>query len=256
MSTMREFDPGRQASWLLRSKVSQPRLAARVIARNRLIDLIDAELNRRIVIGASAGYGKSTLLLQLSAHFGLRGEFVSWLNIDETDRNTDNFLAGLISSIEAAGLRLPSLTDAVKSGFLNIRPLAALDQVLLAIEEANKAITLILDDYNHVVGSAVDGFLDALLARQPNNLRLIVAGRGRPGFRLEHLQSAGHALLLEKDRLRFTATEIEDYLGGRASQAEARLLALRTEGWPVAIQLALVWLEWTARNDWSGCVVS
>jgi LuxR family maltose regulon positive regulatory protein len=60
-----EPEPARVPPVLIRTKLQQPRLRSDLIARPRLVSLLDSYADHKLtLISAAAGYGKTTLLCQ------------------------------------------------------------------------------------------------------------------------------------------------------------------------------------------------
>ena len=83
---------------ILRTKLHRPHVAADIIPRPRLVELLEAGRHRPLtVISAAAGYGKSTLAsqwLETSAYPG------GWVSLDEHDNDPRLFLTYLLVAIE------------------------------------------------------------------------------------------------------------------------------------------------------------
>lgn len=235
----RDWQDGR---WLLRAKTLPPQVPHKVFERPRLMELAARGRPRLLLVDAPAGYGKSTFLTQLFRKLSAEPGKVCWLTLDDDDQSADRFLSSLVITLARNGISLPRLEEAARTGFQDIHFKAGLTFLLAAVEELATPVTVILDDYHRVAGSGADQVIDLILAHQPEALTLVVAGRGRPGFRFEHLRAAGTAAVLARAELAFTEEEIATYMGG-ISPIEARMLAARTQGWPVAIQLASLWRD-------------
>ena len=82
--------------------------AADLLSRRRLVDLIHAYLDRKLIlISAAAGYGKTTLLIDFAHDTELP---VCWYSLDPFDADLHIFLEHLIAAIAQ---RFPSLWRAV-----------------------------------------------------------------------------------------------------------------------------------------------
>ena len=91
--------PGRRTPHLLRSKLSPP-LAGSSIERVRLDEWVTRLLDSRLtVIQAPAGFGKTTVMLQLVARLEEREVRTSWLTLDEADNDAGRFLAYLAGAL-------------------------------------------------------------------------------------------------------------------------------------------------------------
>ena len=73
------------AMTLLKTKLYIPPTRRELVPRSRLVERLEAGLDRRLtLISAPAGFGKTTLLSECAAHCR---PSVSWLSLDERDNN-------------------------------------------------------------------------------------------------------------------------------------------------------------------------
>ena len=93
------------AGWLIETKFSPAGRGRRQIVRDRILDRIAGADHRLIVVQAAAGFGKSTLLGQWAARVEEGGAAIAWLNLDEDDREPDQFVAYLVEALRRAVAR-------------------------------------------------------------------------------------------------------------------------------------------------------
>ncbi len=232
------------ADWFIRSKLSPPRPALQLMNRQRFdVILPKPGTAQLMLVEAPPGYGKSTLLHQWFKALKSDCQAVGWLSLDEEDQSAPLFMAYLVAALEFSGLDLPELREGAVQGFSEIPLKTALISMLTAIERFGAPVVLILDDYHRGRSKPVDDLISFLLSRQPDNMLLVIASRGLPGLHLEKLRTAGTLRRIGIEELRFTETEVAAYLGEGLPDADIRMLTLRTEGWPVALQLARLWVS-------------
>ncbi len=233
---------------LVPTKIIIPKRAPGVIRRQRLIDFVHENLERRLVlVTAPAGYGKTTLLVDFANDVDFP---VCWYTLDEGDRDPSTFVAHLVASIRQKypkfGERSTSLSE---SGVLSARAVAG----ALAADMVNDVpeyFVLILDDW-HLVGdeTSVRDLLDHLLRYLPEHAHLIVAGRTLPRGPLVRLAAQDAVAGLGSNDLRFTATEVRELLAKRydlhITDEQAAKLIAESEGWISGILL-------TSQNMWRG----
>lgn len=225
--------------WILRSKLEMPRNNVRLIGRPRLLAKMDdwLGLDLGVVIGP-AGFAKSTTIAEWCRHQQAKGATVAWLSLDEADQEPAQFLSYLIASLSSAGIVSHGLETGAEEGFLAGGIATALAALLTAVGDAPGNVILVLDDYHRVNSPRVDELLRRLLDTTPPNLTVVVATRTPLPFDIGALLAAGRADELGSEALRFTKEELAAVFPAGVDSQSIALLHERTEGWPVAVQLA------------------
>lgn len=187
---------------------------------------------------APAGYAKSTTVAEWCREARESGAVVAWLSLDEGDAEPTQFLAYMVASLSTAGLDLKGLEIGAEEGFFagGIPPVQA--AMLDAVSRAGRPVVVVLDDYYRLGSAAVDAMLRGLLQAIPTNMTFIVTSRGPLPFDIGHLLASGRADELTGEALRFTADELAAVFEQPIGAEALALLLERTEGWPVAVQLA------------------
>lgn len=225
--------------WILRSKLEMPRNNVPLVPRQRLIDKMDRwlDVDLGVVVGP-AGYAKSTTIAEWCRHQQARGAVTAWLTLDEADREPAQFLSYLIASLSSAGVTSHGLDTGAEEGFFAGSLSTALAGLLHAVRGVPGPVILVLDDYHRINSPKVDELLRELLAAQAANLTLVIATRTPLPFDIGSLLAAGRADELGTDALRFTKDELASVFPASVGDSSIALLYERTEGWPVAVQLA------------------
>lgn len=234
-----QIDPEMARPWLLRSKLELPRNNVRLVGRPRLRARMQRwfGLDLATVI-APAGYAKSTTVAEWCREERDRGTVVAWLSLDEGDAEPTQFLSYLVASLSTAGLDLQGLEAGAEEGFFASGIPPALSTMLDAIARAERPVLVVLDDYYRLASPAVDTMLRGLLQNIPTNMTFVVTSRSPLPFDIAHLLAAGRADELTSEALRFTADELAEVFEQPIGEEALALLLERTEGWPVAVQLA------------------
>lgn len=222
---------------MLAAKVRPPKQARGTLLRSRLVDALQANLERKLqLVVAPAGFGKTTLLVDFIQDAGASP---CWATLDFADRDPAVFLATVVEAIRC---RFPdfgarTLAALNRPGDIEQRT-HGLARVLAAeIEDSiHELAVLVLDDFHEVDGSVpVTRMLDEWLRILPSNLRLVLASRTLPGFTVSRLIVEGQLFGLGEADLRFTSAELLTLLqrrGGPVLDVErARALAEGAEGW-------------------------
>ena len=195
-----------------------------------------------VLVGAPAGYGKSTLMARWHARLLERGVACAWLSLDEDDNDAARFLRHLIAALQKANARIgkdvaEDLIDDFASGSKSM--LEALARDLAQVEHR---IVLFLDDLQRVESPEVRGVLDWLINYAPRTLQYVVGTRRDTGLRLSGLRVRCQLLDLGAEQLQFDAAEVAQFyrnrLGRDLAALDVQTLLTKTEGWPAALELA------------------
>jgi len=224
---------------VLGTKLHLPSPRRRLVPRARLLERLEAEQPRLVLVAAPAGFGKTTLLGQwLAAEPS--GRRAAWLTLDAGDSDPRRFLAHLVAAVRtvepgvgveaAALLEADGATDVVLTGLVN------------DLDALAGPMVLALDDYHVVDGAAVHEAVTFLLDNLPPQVTLAMTTRVDPPFPLARLRARGELLEVRAADLRFTPDEAEtflnDVMGLRLRAAHVAVLEARTEGWAAGLQLA------------------
>jgi len=222
-----------------RDAVARPALLARALEQ--------APEARLVLVQAPAGFGKTTLLVQLaSALAGLPGGEVAWVSLDAEDNDANRLFAALFGALAALDLRWPVPPDAVLAQLQDAGPasraaLGPLADALGARPEAR--ITLVLDDLHHVTDTAALQLLDALIALAPPELCVCIGSRVAPPLSLARWRANGELLELGFEDLQFDLDAAQALCRQRGlefvSDDALRAALARTHGWAAGLQLML-----------------
>ena len=211
-------------------KLSPPKFPEPILHREHILDSLGIPPPTPVIfLCAGPGYGKSILLYQLAHSFG---PFV-WYTFERQDRDPRCFLRWLTLALEPFLPDTSLITE--EPGFLSL---------LNALSGLTGPLLLVLDDCQVIFDSPTFDLIHRLLQHRPPRLFLALASRCLPDWDdLPQLQSRGDVRLLQAEELRFIPDEARnlavDSYGMDISPAQLQALMARTEGWPIAVQLAL-----------------
>jgi len=226
-----------------RDAVARPALLARTLAQ--------AAQARLVLVQAPAGFGKTTLLVQLAA--ALAAE-VAWVSLDAEDDDANRLFAALFGALAPLGLPWAVPPDAVLAQLQDAGPAAraALTPLIDALGARPEArIALVLDDLHHVGDAAALALLDTLIARAPPELCVFIGSRVAPPLSLARWRAGGELVELGFEDLRFDLDAAQALCRQRGLDALSddalRAALARTHGWAAGLQLMLG----SARGDGS-----
>ena len=221
-------------SWLLKAKVVVPAPAPGYVFRPSLLERIDAVLQRRLtVLQAPAGFGKTTVLADVSHRIKAQGRVVGWLTLDGDD--TPSVFGSYVAfAFEQAGL---NLTTAAGQDVWSSAPIARqIGMLARAIERHAAPCLLVLDEVERLPRHTV-ALIDLLLKRAPPNLHFAAAFRSNPGLDLAAHVLDGSAIIVGARAFRFSKHEIAQFFQGDLSRRKLAAVEKRTAGWPVALMV-------------------
>ena len=216
------------------AKVTAPTVPAGYVRRASLLRRVDTVLERRLtVLQAPGGFGKTTVLAEVTQRKKKRGVITAWLSLDRDD-TADVFGHYLARAFEHAGLNLSTIDD--DDAWSSSPFKQQLGMLARAIELHADPCLLVLDEVDLVPPGTVES-IDLLLKRSPRNLRVALAFRSNPGLDLAVHFLDGSAIVVKARQLRFSGPEIARFFDGALSSRELAAVEERTAGWPVALMV-------------------
>jgi LuxR family maltose regulon positive regulatory protein len=227
-------------------KATPPRMPRGAIERERLRTFWDeAHECTALLVVASAGFGKTTLLQQWRRRWLETGAAVAWLSADDRDDPT-RFTLALLHALRAASA-LPALDALDAKPPANMPGAEALTAALAEIAFRGVQTVLVIDDAERLPEATVRGILQYLLLNAPANLHVAIGSRTRLPLHTAELVSKGNYAKLGTDDLRLRLEEslaiVERRLGDQLGVDERAQLHDVTEGWAIGLQLAIATIE-------------
>lgn len=218
-----------------------PAFRVALAERQRLIERLEAHAACRLVtVTAPAGYGKTWLVGKRFAALRSAGIAVVWLGIGRADAS--ELLAMLVEGLARAGVDIGSIEAAAAQGFEDMPVSAAVRAVSTVLDASGKDVTVIVDDIHGLDLTVAETVIARLLIETPPTTRFVLSGREIHGVPRAELRARGELCEIGVAELRFTHEEARELLPN-LEDAKLRRLLERTEGWPVAFQLARMWLD-------------
>jgi LuxR family maltose regulon positive regulatory protein len=236
---------------LIRTKLHRPRLSGDLISRLRLLDRLNAGLDRKLtLISSMAGTGKTTLLVQW-----LEGcpQPSAWLSLDEHDNDLIVFWSYVCGAIRMAypsacqnTLGLLSAPETPSARVIATSILNELDEVAAPSpresELSKLGLILAVDDYQYITDPVINDTVSTVIQHLPQGIHLALATRTDPLLPLARLRARREMTEVRSADLRFNLEEAHAFLerstGKQMSPNTVELLETKTEGWVVGLRLA------------------
>ena len=230
---------------IIQTKLFSPPIRSRSVPRPRLVERLNAGLERKLtLISAPAGFGKTTLLSEWIANCDRP---VAWLSLDENDSDVIRFLTYLIAALQTIDAAL----GANALGLIHSPQAPSSESILVTlinqIASNPTDIILVLDDYHVIDSPSVDDAISFLLSHIPHQMHLVISTRTDPSLPLSALRAQRHMAEIRLPDLRFTQDEIATLLnqatGMNLPAENIAALETRTEGWIAGLQLAAISIQ-------------
>lgn len=227
-------------SRLLRAKLRAPTVPDHYVRRARLLRLVDEAIQSSplTLVCAPAGTGKTVLLSGWAAECELP---VSWLSLDESDRDGSQLWPSVIAAVEplAPGCGAEALALVRRSAGLRDAAFALLDDL---DGDRHPRSVLVIDDVQYVdVDEDVASSLAVFVQHLPEWLRVVLLARREPRLPLDRLRARGQLGEVTYTDLSFSAPEAHEMLerlvpGLAGDQMDST--AAHAAGWAAGLQLA------------------
>ncbi len=243
---------------MIETRITRPRLPAFDIVRENLLERLDG-LKRvpLTLICAPAGYGKTTAINQWLEN---RRVPHAWVSLDAGDNSAPLFWQLVCDALMRP---LPRVADALMPAFMGLTPFdgaAFVEGLLQALNEHARRwscpehFVLVLDDFHEIDAPGILAGVRRLLDYLPAFFHLAITARVPPSLALARAQVKNRLLQVRTAELRFSLDDATTLLRQRLDEnlPSDRVEALyqQTEGWPAALQLAVLQLD--AGADHSG----
>lgn len=225
---------------IMTSKLLPPYAGTSLIERPRLLELLSqAQKRKAAILAAPAGYGKTVLMVQLTATIN---KPLVWYQLDDYDNDPAVFMQYLVAGIQQ---HYPDfgkeVTPLVAQGSMAARLRLLVTAVVNGLEkQASRGVVIALDDYHVITDPVIHSFIQELLHHLPASVQIVIASRTAPPLLLSRLNLLGEVCAVGPEELRFTRQEIGVFLSrsrGEIADESIETLERKTAGWPTALRL-------------------
>lgn len=235
----------RRQNLVLLSKLQAPQIKTKTLYRERLVEVLRTNLDKKVILlCAGAGYGKTTLLIQFLSKKEI--PYV-YYHLEKSDAEPVVFFSYLIAGIRRIEIEFGKKTERL-SHFFNY-PQRYLEIIVSTfinefIEHITDNLYIILEDYHALYpAEQIDTILTYLLDHLPPHLHLIITSRVAPPISISQLHAQNEILELGSEHLRFTRDEIKNLFSEVYSlslkTSELDWIETHSEGWPTSLRLML-----------------
>jgi len=235
--------------WLADTKFHPPARPEGILPRAALRDALTQAIraHRLVLLSASAGYGKTTLLSSLLD--GRPAMPVAWFAIDAEDNDPVRFVHGVLTAIRRVQPGFGQVTEALLGSLQAISGPISRQEVIQAssamindlVSTLSGPLLLVLDDLHFVGEPLIYEALDYVLEYMPEQFHIAAASRYDPPLALARLRANRQLFELRLDDLRFSLDEADQFLNHaltlNLSADELALIHTRTEGWAAGLVL-------------------
>jgi len=224
------------------TKLVAPRPAKSTVVRAALLGRLQVDEPHRLTLfEAPAGFGKTAAMVQWRNALIEAGYTVAWLGIDPDDNDESHFLLCLVASLRRGGCEI---SDGVFASYRRGTAAAAdafLTVLVNELWQARHRTFLFVDDLHRATAPIVQSFLLDLAQQAPDNFRLVLGSSGKIGLPFQYLRS--QTAVIDTRDLTFSFDEaktfFDDRLGFPLKPEDLRRLYDATQGWIIAMQLAV-----------------
>jgi ATP/maltotriose-dependent transcriptional regulator MalT/DNA-binding SARP family transcriptional activator len=165
-----------------KTKIIVPNRRPELLSRPRLLESLNSLLdNKLLLLSAPAGYGKTSLMIDLAHHVRMPA---CWLSLDLLDRDPQRFIAYLIASLSE---RFPSVGESSRVQLNRLKSIEQDAESLLVMltneiyDHVEDDFLLIIDDYHllddvPVISSLLNRFLELVV----ENCHVVLSSRTLP----------------------------------------------------------------------------
>ena len=220
----------------LDNKFNPPAPVAAQVQRQDLYESICRSAGQLVLVSASAGFGKTTAMVQARARLEQAGVSTVWLTLDRADNDVSRFMTCLEEAVARLGLGGPDVAAGVDA--------------VQALTRSETPFALFLDEFEAVHETAVLGLVREIADHLPRNGHLVIGSRSLPQLGLARLRVRGMLTEIDADRLRFSLQDARTLFEQRRqpnalSSEQLFRLHRKTEGWATALWLASIALDRT-----------
>ncbi|MEM9172168.1 MAG: LuxR C-terminal-related transcriptional regulator [Pseudomonadota bacterium] len=229
---------------LVEATYKPPRAFFRSIQRTTLLTLLGSQPLRPItLLYGPAGFGKSTVMKQWFQHLQEAGSTTVWLNLQNDFAESRIFLSHLIRSLAYSGVDTGTLGQLAEQELVELNLSAVVSMILECLANHPAEVIVFLDDYHSISSDEVNHVLEQVMVHLPSSTQLVISMRQRADMNTAMLKAQGIVREVDQEALRFAFDEAQELFAPHIDSTSLQSIYVKTEGWPIALQLARFWID-------------
>ena len=230
---------------ILNTKLQRPALPGDFIARQKLIEYVNENIERPFtLVSAGGGFGKSTFVTSWLSSIPHKS---SWLSLDDDDNDIRTLLTYFIAAVQDSfpefGTTMQSLMQSEQ-----LPPMSFLaSQLINDLNDLPERLFLTLDDFHVITNKEIINLFSTILKYPPRNLHLILISRSDPLLPLTKLRARNKMKDIRSIHLRISRDETKQFIQHHIQTDDVdslvKVLDEHFEGWVTGLRLAVFHLS-------------
>jgi LuxR family maltose regulon positive regulatory protein len=230
---------------MLLTKLHIPHPKKNIVHRFGLFEKLNQGLERKLIlVSATAGYGKTTLLCDWLNYCKLPA---AWFSIDDTDNDPVEFLTILISGIQTIDQHIGQHSLELLKSPGTVTNEYIIELLINDILNVQTDFLLVLDDLHLVTAKEIFHMLNLIIERKPDQFKIAILTRSDPPLNIARLRSQYELLEIRSADLCFSESDIAEFFNKKLrlelTEKDISLLEVKTEGWIAGLQLTAITLQ-------------
>ncbi|MGB7979619.1 MAG: AAA family ATPase, partial [Candidatus Nanopelagicales bacterium] len=245
----------------LRARIQVPQLPDGTVERRVLLDRLESEGHRVLLVCAAAGFGKTTLLAQWARRTVLQGRPVAWVTCTDHANDPAALFVDLRDALALA------VRESAPRASAQLKELAVpsrrstgseFEALLMLLDDLATPPALVVDDLHVIDAGPSLALLDSLALGLPPTSGFALGTRVEPRALLTSLRLRTGVAEVTESELAHSRAEVAEVVGraGGDPRALTEPLLAQTEGWPAAVRLGVLAAQRAGREPGADLHVS
>lgn len=204
--------------------------------RTKLLTRFDeAAADRLVFVSAQGGSGKTVTTLLWLKKSGL---MPVWIGLDVYDNSPSVFYKLLATGLYSLQPDNENMGRILTDPAFSATPVEHMVELMSEMHPTQQQYVFVLDDFHTITNGEIIKSLPLILRRLPNTFTTFILSRGEVPAELLPLIKDGKKGIIRRDDLRFTETEIRQYLntlGHFLTPDEMKFAYMATDGWAIGV---------------------